>query len=40
VDITTADTGLLNVHDNIVGVFEDGLRTVFDSDVLDFAQDE
>ena len=37
VDITTTNPCLLNVHDNVVGVFENRLRTFFDSDVFGLA---
>ena len=40
VDITTADSSLLNVYDNIVGIFKHGLGTIFDHDVLDLAEDK
>lgn len=40
VDITAADSSLLNVYDNIVGVFKHGFGTVFDHDILDLAEDE
>jgi hypothetical protein len=38
--IATADTGLCNVDNDIVRIFENRLGTVFNDNVLDGAQNE
>lgn len=37
VNITTADTSLLNVYNNIMGVFENRFGTLLDGNVFDLA---